>query len=167
MKTLIVLCFLLAFTCHAGERSCGRVGDLRTRIRTCAKHEGAKKGNFVLVTRIASVENIDVYLDRVTNLLWTGLNASVLPFHVAKFDLCKSDLLLSGGIDSNWSLPSVAQYRQLVKDGAGNQDFNWWGYSYWTSDDGQVYLTREKKVRRTNESFGYFAQCVASADFIK
>lgn len=167
MKPHILFVLLFAITSQAGDRSCGLVGDLETRVRSCSTREGAKKGNFTLVTRMASALGPSIYLDTVTNLLWTDINASVLPYDVAKDDLCASGKYLTGGIDSNWALPSVDQYIQVEKDGASTQDLSWWQYTFWTADQGLIYSTAERKAQKTTEWFGYFAQCVASADLIR
>jgi len=125
----------LSLVCYATE-SCGLKGSVQQRIKDCNE----TRGNFVVVAYHPNVSGfgiIDVIKDLDSGLLWSRAHSALYTGgfmdHYQAVVGCTNGMGEALGIDAEWRLPSIDEYKEAERNGIRSAIRGFEG-RWWSSD---------------------------------
>ncbi len=110
------------------QSSCGLFGKVGERIDDCLNESGAKRRDFVLVTR--SEDGRKIYKELTTGLIWSYRLLDTMDQYEAE-KICNVFGEQSGITNVSWRLPTIKEYETAEKNGIRKlPDMKHW---FWSS----------------------------------
>ena len=111
MKLILATALIFINTELMAISPCGIQGTISARIQNCSKEIDAQKGDFILVTRSATLK--EVRLDIKSNILWSDQ----LPNPMDHYDATNACATMQHefiNIEAEWRLPTNEDFRQAA-----------------------------------------------------